>query len=169
MEWLAEHMEEQYGLTVAVEDDDSHKPLDNEARVLLFRAVRELLFNVLKHSQGSGARVRMRRAGKHLEVIVEDNGVGFAPGKPGGSSGKIEGFGLFSIRERLNYFGGRMEVESVPGEVTRVILTLPLQPGKQKRPTNIAASNPVALPPRASRVVSLAPVKPRPPSSAAVN
>ena len=62
----------------------SPKPLDNEARVLLFRAVRELLFNVLKHSQASGARVCMRRAGEHLEVIVEDNGVGFAPDKLGG-------------------------------------------------------------------------------------
>jgi PAS domain S-box-containing protein len=171
MEWLADHMEQQYGLAVAVEDDDSPKPLDNEARVLLFRAVRELLFNVLKHSQASGARVRMRRAGEHLEVIVEDNGVGFAPDSPVGSSGKIEGFGLFSIRERLNYFGGRMEIESTPGEVTRVILTLPLQPGKKNRPSLMATPRParVAFPSVAPKVVALAPLKPRPPSSTAVN
>ena len=171
MEWLAEHMEQQYGLAVAVEDDDNAKPLDNEARVLLFRAVRELLFNVLKHSQASGARVCMRRVGDHLEVIVEDNGVGFAPGKSAGLSGKIEGFGLFSIRERLNYFGGRMEIESTPGEVTRVILTLPLQPDQKKRPSHMETPNPVrvALPPAASREVPLAPAKPRPPSAAAGN
>jgi PAS domain S-box-containing protein len=171
MEWLAEHMEQQYGLVVAVEDDASSKPLDNEARVLLFRAVRELLFNVLKHSQASGARVCMRRAGDHLEVIVEDNGVGFAPGKSAGLSGKMEGFGLFSIRERLNYFGGRMEIESTPGEVTRVILTLPLQPDQKKRPSHMETPSPVrvALPPAASRGVPLAPAKPRPPSVAAGN
>jgi PAS domain S-box-containing protein len=171
MEWLAEHMEQQYGLVVAVEDDASSKPLDNEARVLLFRAVRELLFNVLKHSQASGARVCMRRAGEHLEVIVEDNGVGFAPGKSAGLSGKMEGFGLFSIRERLNYFGGRMEIESTPGEVTRVILTLPLQPDQNKRPSHMETPSPVrvALPPAASREVPLAPAKPRPPSVAAGN
>jgi len=171
LEWLAEHMQQQYGLAVAVEDDGNPKPLDNEARVLLFRAVRELLFNVLKHSQARGARVRMRRAGEHLEVIVEDNGVGFAPDKRGGSSGKMEGFGLFSIRERLNYFGGRMEIESTPGEVTRVILSLPLLPDKKKRPSRIATPTPVrvASPPAASDVVPLAPLKSRPPSSAAVN
>jgi signal transduction histidine kinase len=154
-----------------VEDDDSSKPLDNEARVLLFRAVRELLFNVLKHSQAIGARVCMRRAGDHLEVIVEDNGVGFAPGQPAGLSGKIEGFGLFSIRERLNYFGGRMEIESTPGEVTRVILTMPLQPDQKKRPSYMETPSPVrvALPPMASGEVPLAPAKPRPPSAAAVN
>ena len=169
MEWLAEHMQQQYGLAVAVEDDDNPKPLDNEARVLLFRAVRELLFNVLKHSQASSARVCMRRAAEHLEVIVEDHGVGFAPDKLGASSGKIEGFGLFSIRERLNYFGGRMEIESIPGEVTQVILSLPLQPDKKKRPSRMATPTPVrvAPPPAASKVVPLAPVKPRPPSSAA--
>ena len=132
MEWLAEHMQQQYGLAVAVEDDDNPKSLDNEARGLLFRAVRELLFNVLKHSQGSGARVCMRRAGEHLEVIVEDNGVGFAPDKLSASSGKIEGFGLFSIRERLNYLSGRMEIDSIPGEVTKVILTIPLQSDREK-------------------------------------
>ena len=82
MEWLAEHMEQQYGLVVSVEDDDLPKPLDNEARVLLFRAVRELLFNVLERTQASYARVRMLRDGDHLRVIVEDNGVGFAAGQP---------------------------------------------------------------------------------------
>ena len=153
-----------------VEDDDQPKPLDNEARVLLFRAVRELLFNVLKHAQASCARVCLHRDGEHLQVIVEDNGVGFAPDKLGPPSGKIEGFGLFSIRERLNYFGGRMEIESTPGEVTRVILTFPLQPDKKKRPSRMATPTPVrvALPPVASKVVSLPPAKPRPPSSAAV-
>jgi PAS domain S-box-containing protein len=170
MEWLAEHMEQQYGLVVEVEDDAQPKPLDNESRVLLFRAVRELLFNVLKHAQASCTKVRMQRVGEHLRIIVEDNGVGFAPDKLGASSGKIEGFGLFSIRERLNYFGGRMEIESTPGEVTRVILSLPLQLDKKKRPSSMATPTPVraGLRPGASKVVSLPPAKPRPPASAAV-
>ena len=132
MEWLAEHMQQQYGLEVEVEDDGHAKPLDNEARMLLFRAVRELLFNVLKHAQVSWVRVRLRRDGKQLQVIVEDNGVGFPPEKFGASSAKMEGFGLFSIRERLNYFGGRMDIESIPGQVTRVILTMPLKVNKKK-------------------------------------
>jgi signal transduction histidine kinase len=169
MEWLAEHMQEQYGLVVSIEDDDLPKPLDNEARVLLFRAVRELLFNVLKHAQASCALVCMRRDGEHLRVIVEDNGVGFAPDKLSALSGKIEGFGLFSIRERLNYFGGRMEIESTPGEATRVILTVPLQSDKKKRTNPRATPTPVRATslPAAAKVVCLSPAKPRPSSSAA--
>jgi PAS domain S-box-containing protein len=155
MEWLAEHMQQQYGLEVTVEDDEEPKPLDNEARVLLFRAVRELLFNVLKHAQTSRATVRLLGEGDHLRVIVEDNGVGFTPEKLCAASGKIEGFGLFSIRERLNYFGGHMEIESIPGVLTRVILTVPVQTDQPKRSACVAAvaPAPVSPPPAAPKVV----------------
>jgi PAS domain S-box-containing protein len=132
MEWLADHMQQQYGLEVDVENDGQPKPLDSEGRVLLFRAVRELLFNVLKHAQTSRARVRLHRDGDHMRLAVEDNGVGFAPDRLCASSAKIEGFGLFSIRERLNYFHGRMEINSVPGQGTTVILTIPLSSKKKK-------------------------------------
>jgi signal transduction histidine kinase len=132
MEWLADHMQQQYGLVVDVENDGQPKPLDSEGRVLLFRAVRELLFNVLKHAQTSRARVRLHRDGDHVRLAVEDNGVGFAPDRLCASSAKIEGFGLFSIRERLNYFHGRMEINSVPGQGTTVILTIPLSLKKKK-------------------------------------
>ena len=171
MEWLSEHMQQQYGLVVEVEDDDNPKPLDNEARVLLFRAVRELLFNVLKHAQASCTRVCMHRAGEHIQVIVEDNGVGFAPDKLAALSGKIEGFGLFSIRERLNYFGGSMKIESTPGEVTRVILTMPLQPEKKKRTSRLKLPTTVrvASPPASSELPSPPPAKIRPPSSCALS
>jgi PAS domain S-box-containing protein len=171
MEWLAEHMEQQYGLVVEVEDDAQPKPLDNEARILLFRGVRELLFNVLKHAQASCTKVCINRVGEHLRIIVEDNGVGFSPDQLRAASGKIEGFGLFSIRERLNYFGGRMEIESTPGKVTRVIMSLPLQLDKKKRPASMATPTPVRVdhPAAASKIVSLPPSKPLPPSSAAVS
>lgn len=171
MEWLAEHMEQQYGLVVIVEDDHQPKPLDNEARVLLFRAVRELLFNVLKHAQASCARVCMHREDDFLRVSVEDNGVGFAPGHLSGAPGKVGGFGLFSIRERLNYFGGAMAIESTPGQVTTVILTMPLQPDRKKRipclktPT---AGKEAPLPDDL-RVSTLPAAKPQHPSSSPVS
>jgi PAS domain S-box-containing protein len=171
IEWLADHMEQHYGLVVAVEDDDQPKPLDNEGRVLLFRAVRELLFNVLKHAQASSAKVSMHRDGDRLRIIVEDNGVGFASDKLCAASGKIEGFGLFSIRERLNYFGGGMEIDSIAGVATRVTLTLPLKPDQKNRPNLKAISGPskAAASTGISQVVASPPVKSRPPSSCAVS
>ena len=161
MEWLAEHMQQQYGLVVEVENDDHPKPLDNEARVLLFRAVRELLFNVLKHAQTSCARVRLQGDSDHLRVIVEDNGVGFTPDKLAASSGKMEGFGLFSIRERLNYFGGRMEIESTPGEATRVILIIPLQSEREKEVARLQDGATTKVAPLPETMSSLSAVKPQ--------
>ncbi len=159
MEWLAEHMEEQYGLKVEVEDDDQPKPLDNEGRALLFRAVRELLFNVLKHAEAESARVSMRRDGDQLKVVVQDNGVGFAPDKLSPTSGKVEGFGLFSIRERLNYFGGSLEIDSTPGQGATVILAMPLQSGVKSRKTRI--STPVAVEAASSSMpAGLSPLEP---------
>jgi PAS domain S-box-containing protein len=166
LEWLADQMKQQHGLTVIVEDDQQPKPLDNEARVLLFRAVRELLFNVLKHAQASCARVCMHREDDFLRVSVEDNGVGFAPDQLSGAPGKVGGFGLFSIRERLNYFGGAMEIRSTPGQVTTVILIMPLQPDRQPRVTRL---KPPTIPQEAPRsgalkASALPAAKTRPPS-----
>jgi PAS domain S-box-containing protein len=171
IEWLAEHMQEQYGLAVEVEDDEQPKPLDNEVRVLLFRGVRELLFNVLKHAQASRARVCMHRDGDQLRVTVEDDGKGFAPDQLSIAPDKIKGFGLFSIRERLNYSGGSMEIESNPGEVTRVILTIPLQPDRKKRLSHLKPADPGtgAPPAKDLEVPSRPPAKPQPPSSCALN
>jgi PAS domain S-box-containing protein len=132
VDWLAEHMQQQYGLVVDVEDDGKSKDLDNEVRALLFRAVRELLDNVLKHAQVNRAKVDLRRDGDQLRIAVEDQGAGFAPEKLSASEGKMAGYGLFSIRERLNYFGGRMEIDAASGQGTRIILTIPLKAEKKK-------------------------------------
>jgi PAS domain S-box-containing protein len=171
MEWLAEYMHEQYGLVVEVEDDEQPKPLDNETRVLLFRGVRELLFNVLKHAQASRARVCMHRENGQLQVTVEDDGRGFAPDQLSSAPDKMEGFGLFSIRERLNYSGGSMEIESTPGQVTRVILTMPLQQDRKKRLSHLKPDDPGIGAPtaEASKVSSRPPAKPQPPSSCALD
>jgi signal transduction histidine kinase len=92
-------------------------------RVLLFQIVRELLFNVVKHADTDRATVTIDEADGGLIIIVADEGAGFDPAalKP-----KTEGgFGLFSVRERLRLFGGTLEIESAPGEGTRMIATIP--------------------------------------------
>jgi PAS domain S-box-containing protein len=163
MEWLAEQMNEQYGLAVTVEDDGQPKPLDNEARVVLFRAVRELLFNVFKHAQASGATVCLRREGELLRVIVADDGLGFPPDKREALSGKLKQYGLFSIRERLTYFGGAMEIDSTPGRGARVILSLPLtvdQKTMASHPTSPTIFPLISLP-EVARAANRPPVKTR--------
>lgn len=123
--WLARQTRQRYGLEVEFKDDGKPKPLDDDVRVFLFQAVRELLVNVVKHANAHKASVSARRVRGELRVTVEDDGIGFDVSKTG-SSDREGGFGLFSVRERLDHIGGRVNIVSRPGRGTRVTLIAPV-------------------------------------------
>ena len=126
VEWLAEQLEEEHGVVFSIEQNSQLPPIGDEVSVLLFRAVRELLINVIKHAQTNTARVSIDRNGDHVRVVVQDAGVGFDMAQPD-SRGRPPGFGLFNVRERLNYVGGVLQIESQPGAGTRVAMIVPLK------------------------------------------
>lgn len=126
LDWLAEQTYEKHGITVELESDAHPKPLGPDLRVLLFQSARELLFNVVKHASATCARIILNREGDQLHLTIEDDGVGFDVGKLSSREAKNGGFGLFSIRNRLELLGGRMEIESTPGRGTHITLVAPL-------------------------------------------
>ncbi len=135
LQWLASAMSERYGLMVQMTGDpvDGHghgrsgESIDEEIRVLLFQAVRELLFNIVKHAGVRRATVEVSRlTAGWVKVVVSDAGRGFNPGQLDLDT-TLGGFGLFSIRERLGLFGGRMDVESEPLRGSRVTLLVPMR------------------------------------------
>jgi signal transduction histidine kinase len=102
--------------------DAAAEATPDELRIFIFRAVRELLFNVCKHARVSAARVRVSHNGANdLRIEVTDSGAGFDV-----SASKPVSLGLFNIRERAAHFGGRLDVRTEPGQGTSVTLTLPL-------------------------------------------
>jgi len=125
--WLVEDIRERYGIAATLRDDGSPKPLDDNLRATLFRAVRELIVNAGKHAKAHHIRVSIERIDSHIRVSVEDDGAGFDVAAVERRRGGLTGFGLFSIRERLAYLGGRMEVWSEVGHGTRVCLSAPLK------------------------------------------
>ena len=129
LESLVEQMERRYGMQVAVIDDQRPKPLSQDFAVLLFRAVRELVINIIKHAHTRQARIVVTRDAECIRIAVEDYGVGFDVSTIESQGAAEGGFGLFSIRERLGHLGGRVEVQSSPGQGTRVILVAPLAQG----------------------------------------
>ncbi len=130
MEWVAEWAKQQFGLHVEVQVEDQADLEVHELRYILFKAVRELLLNVAKHAKTDKAAVKIARAGTdQIELMVSDQGSGFdtrqiSTAKSyqqfGGSR-----LGLFTIRERIEFSGGRVEVVSRPGEGTQVTVVLP--------------------------------------------
>lgn len=87
--------------------------------IFLYRAVRELLINVAKHAHAATINVSLAQTDQEVHLSVEDDGCGFAPLASGIHA---HGFGLFSIRERLEHLGGRLAIESAPGGGTKVVL-----------------------------------------------
>jgi len=122
-EWLDEQIREKHGIQTEFRDDGQPKPLDNDIRALLFRNVRELLINIIKHAKARKVKVIVSKIDEQICVIIEDDGVGFEPAKTGSNTG----FGIFSIRERLEQLDGHLEIESEPGRGSRFTMTAPLK------------------------------------------
>jgi PAS domain S-box-containing protein len=121
LEWLAEDLSGRHGVTVRIEDEGMPLVSDDRLRVILFRAVRELLINTVTFAHAREARVRLGSADGLLRITVEDEGIGFDA-----AEGSDRGHGLFGIREHLRHVGGSMDIDSVPGRGTTVTLRVPL-------------------------------------------
>jgi PAS domain S-box-containing protein len=120
--WLAEDMQTRYELKVDLKAAEELN-LASSLRRFLFEAVRELLFNALKHSGVRDVSVSASREGNHLRVAVQDCGKGFEPGL---SPDSKTGFGLYSIRERTRLFGGQFDIRTAPGQGSEFTLIVPV-------------------------------------------
>ncbi len=123
MRWLSQDMWRKFDLSVTVRVEWDCERVEEEMGIFVFDAVRELLMNVAKHAGVKAAIVRLKPKGKsQFTVEVADKGIGFDP--VGNGSGH---FGLFSIRERADVLGGRLDITSKPGRGTSVVITLPFR------------------------------------------
>ncbi len=122
---LARSLGRRAGLRVELELSGFAERLPAEVETLVFRLVQESLTNVLRHARTEVASVRLVHAGGWVRLEVADRGCGFAVESVLGGSGEGEGSGLRGMRDRLELFGGRLRVRSVPGEGTTVAAAVP--------------------------------------------
>ena len=123
LSWLGSDMDARYGLEVSVTTQGISGDViiaDEAARVLLFNLARELLFNVVKHAGVDEAAVTLAQDEDNFVLTVVDAGKGFDPLGLGRA-----GVGLSGVRQRLELFGGTLELSSSPGDGTRVAIVLP--------------------------------------------
>ena len=122
---LAHRVQEAYGIQVECNGDGTPDTLNRNLRLLLFRTIRELLFNVVKHARAKHVTISISRAKNQIRIAVEDNGIGFNIAETLAEQKNKNAFGLFSIRERLSRLGGRLDLVSLPGEGTRASVVVP--------------------------------------------
>ncbi len=121
LEWLAEQFQERYEIKIDLDIRGKTSWEDHNIQILLYQSVRELLINCVKHARVDHALVTMRDEGNRIRIEVRDEGVGFDTLFMEWS----QGFGLFGMRERLQFIGGELFIESEPGKGTRVTILAP--------------------------------------------
>jgi two-component system CheB/CheR fusion protein len=123
--WLGTRMEEKFGLHVTVAGDEGDFHVNEGLRILLYQAIHELLFNVVKHANTQQAQVVMERVDGRLRISVSDHGKGFdteiLKRRAGSSSG------LKNIQTKLTLLGCSMVVHSAPQSGTEILIETPIQ------------------------------------------
>jgi PAS domain S-box-containing protein len=123
--WLAKENEARHGLFVKLNLEKEAEPESTALASVLFRTVKELLFNIVKHAEVRSAHLETRLENNMILISVMDTGKGFDV--PAFQAGEMtnEKFGLFSIVERIHIFGGKIWIESASGKGCRVTLSIP--------------------------------------------
>jgi PAS domain S-box-containing protein len=126
VENLCEKLGEESGVRFCVTGEREPETLGEDLHILLYRVVRELCTNVVRHARALCAEVRVHVDGDRIWIVVTDDGEGFNASEGAQSFGPTGGFGLFAIREISRQLGGHFKIESAPGKQTRVTLSVPL-------------------------------------------
>ena len=119
--WLAKQMQANHRFMVNLQMEDRLDVALEPLRLLLYKAAQEMLLNAIKHAGVSEARLRLRRRSGLLLLLVSDRGRGFDPSD---SSCKL-GFGLLSVRKRIELLGGRLMIRSAPGRGSTFFVVIP--------------------------------------------
>jgi signal transduction histidine kinase len=126
LSWLVRTLEQRTGLRVELTLEGIAERLDPDLETLVFRLVQEALTNVLRHAGVLHAAVDVRHAGEKIELLVSDEGRGFYPQDALTGDTEASGSGLRGMRDRLELFGGRLDLDSAPGRGTRIAASIPL-------------------------------------------
>jgi len=130
VDWLAESILKKNNIEYEFNDDEKGKPLTDDINILLFQAVRELLVNIRKHSKAKKVRISIKRCKENIQIVIEDNGIGFDISALDSYCEKDIGFGLLNIRSRIDVVGGSFEIESHKKRGTKITLKAPVNISK---------------------------------------
>ena len=103
--------------------------LPAETELTLYRILQETLKNVEKHARARHVKVCLSRKGAFVQLLIQDDGIGFDPAPPPARRHGKGGLGLLSMRERAAYVGGAYEVKSVLRVGTETTVRVPVSPG----------------------------------------
>jgi PAS domain S-box-containing protein len=123
LNWYCANFSRRTGILSRVIGDEFEPRLPPKDEMVLFRLVQEALNNVAKHAQATRVKIRMESSGEANSLIVEDNGLGFNQYGTNEAASQPH-WGLLTMRQRATSIGGQLAIDSVPGQGTRVVVSV---------------------------------------------
>ena len=126
VEWYAGEFQRSRGIAVYARAIGVSGRLPAPVETALYRIMQEALANVARHAEAGAASVVIERRHRSVTMAISDDGRGFDVGKALAASGPAGQLGLHGMRERALLLDGTVEVSSVAGAGTRILVELPL-------------------------------------------
>jgi PAS domain S-box-containing protein len=115
LEWQVAEFTKRSGIPCRLVLDDDHIELNADQATTIFRIVQESFTNIMRHAHATRVEVRLLHRGDHCLLQIEDDGAGFEP-----AAARKKTFGLMGMRERALVLGGEIDIDSAPGQGTRI-------------------------------------------------
>jgi len=123
--WYAERTLASRGLSVRCEFEAEDRRFPAAFETALFRVCQEAMSNIARHAQAESVLIQLSEADGVIRIEIEDDGRGFDPGNV--SHAERRHFGLMGIEERVEILGGKVRIDSAPGQGTRIHVEVPLR------------------------------------------
>jgi two-component system sensor histidine kinase ComP len=119
-----------FELSYSIGGSESFEKLDSETKRHVFRVVQELVTNAKKHAGATAVAVRLYASGNELRIHYTDDGAGFDK-NAGTNKGLLSssGLGLEQMKTRVLHLGGRLELQSAPGQGVKANVMIPIREG----------------------------------------
>lgn len=126
--WFCREFQSIYSSIRIEQHMDIHEDdVPSSIKTVIFRVMQEALSNVARHSKADFVCLSLRKTKSHIELVIEDNGIGFDLRESKATRSLIKGFGLAGMRERVEFVGGIFIVMSMKGEGTFIRAKWPIQ------------------------------------------
>ncbi len=132
LRWIAKRYAERLAISIQVDIIGEKRRLTPYIETILFRVAQEALNNVARHAQAKNVEIRLIFGQGTVTLRISDNGVGFDPEAVLGESLHRKAWGLLGIQERVTLSGGRCQIDSAPGQGTRLNVQVPVSPAEVK-------------------------------------
>lgn len=130
--WMNDYITSQHGIKCKYQIDGPKINLSEKIKIILFQGARELLTNILKHAQADAIEVNIHRSINGIRITVKDNGIGFICDIENSTVKRKNGFGLFNLREKLEFVGGRLEIQNASPKGTLITMYVPIKNKDEK-------------------------------------